>query len=171
MRILSDVFATALFVATLMLSFHAQADCFNDAGARYHISPQVLRAIAQVESNMNPHAVGVNRDSQGHITSRDYGLMQINSTHIPQLKAMGVIRHAHDLLTQPCLNVQTGAWILARHLQICGLTWQCLGSYNAGFSDGKQTRRMRYARKVYATWIARSPNTAVTGEMPPSAKD
>lgn len=143
-----------LLSATLFLSASAQAYCFREAGARYHVSPQLLRAIAQVESGMNPHAVGYNRDRQGRVTSRDFGLMQINSTHLAKLKAMGVISDERDLLTQPCLNVQTGAWILAQHLQVCGLTWQCLGSYNAGFADGNQARRMIYARKVYSIWLA-----------------
>lgn len=143
-----------LLSATLFLSASAQAYCFREAGARYHVSPQLLRAIAQVESGMNPHAVGYNRNKQGRVTSRDFGLMQINSTHLAKLKAMGIISDERDLLTQPCLNVQTGAWILAQHLQVCGLTWQCLGSYNAGFADGNQARRMIYARKVYSIWLA-----------------
>jgi len=130
-----------------------QAYCFREAGARYHVSPQLLRAIAQVESGMNPHAIGYNRNRQGLVTSRDFGLMQINSTHLAKLKSMGVIRDERDLLTDPCLNVQTGAWILAQHLQICGLTWQCLGSYNAGFAEGNQARRMVYARKVWSKWL------------------
>lgn len=143
-----------LLLTALCISTSAQAYCFQEAGARYHVSPQLLRAIAQVESGMNPHAIGYNRNRQGHITSRDFGLMQINSTHLAKLKAMGVINDERDLLTQPCLNVQTGAWILAQHLQVCGLTWQCLGSYNAGFADGNQARRMLYARKVYSIWLA-----------------
>lgn len=143
-----------LFAAALFFSGSAQAYCFREAGARYHVSPQLLRAIAQVESGMDPHAIGNNRDRQGRVTSRDFGLMQINSAHLARLKAMGVIRDERDLLTQPCLNVQTGAWILAQHLQVCGLTWQCLGSYNAGFADGNQARRMLYARKVYSIWLA-----------------
>ena len=143
-----------LLAAALFFSTSAQAYCFREAGARYHVSPQLLRAIAQVESGMNPHAIGYNRDRQGRVTSRDFGLMQINSTHLAKLKAMGVITDERDLLTQPCLNVQTGAWILAQHLQVCGLTWQCLGSYNAGFADGNQARRMLYARKVYSIWLA-----------------
>ncbi|CBJ48261.1 lytic transglycosylase domain-containing protein [Erwinia amylovora] len=146
--------ALLLTAVILFFSSSAQAYCFREAGARYNVSPQLLRAIAQVESGMNPHAIGYNRDRQGRVTSRDFGLMQINSTHLAKLKAMGVISDERDLLTQPCLNVQTGAWILAQHLQVCGLTWQCLGSYNAGFADGNQARRMLYARKVYSIWLA-----------------
>ncbi|WP_105655882.1 lytic transglycosylase domain-containing protein [Cronobacter dublinensis] len=146
--------AVLLFATALLYSGTLQAYCFREAGARYNVSPQLLRSIAQVESGMNPHAVNYNRDKDGRVTSRDFGLMQINSTHIAKLKAMNVITDERDLLTYPCLNVQTGAWILAQHLQVCGLTWQCLGSYNAGFAEGNQARRMVYARKVYSTWLA-----------------
>lgn len=146
---------TLLLLATaLFFSVSAHAYCFHEAGARYNVSPQLLRAIAQVESGMKPHAVGYNRDSQGRVTSRDFGLMQINSTHLAKLKALDVIHDERDLLTQPCLNVQIGAWILAQHLQVCGLTWQCLGSYNAGFANGNKARRMIYAQKVYSIWLA-----------------
>lgn len=154
MRTFNSARVLILLAMALLFSSSVQAYCFREAGARYNVSPQLLRAIAQVESGMNPHAVGYNRNRQGRVTSRDFGLMQINSTHLAKLKAMGVISDERDLLTQPCLNVQTGAWILAQHLQVCGLTWQCLGSYNAGFADGNQARRMLYARKVYAIWQA-----------------
>lgn len=75
--------------------------------------------------------------------------MQINSFHLPELKALGVITSKEDLLQNSCLNVQIGAWILARHLKMCGMNWRCLGSYNAGFAKTHQRRRMKYARQVY----------------------
>ncbi|HCO6600909.1 TPA: transglycosylase SLT domain-containing protein, partial [Escherichia coli] len=46
-------------------------------------------------------------------------------------------------------NIHTGAWILARHFQRCGVNWECLGSYNAGFSKNNTARRMIYARKIH----------------------
>ncbi|MBP2157399.1 lytic transglycosylase domain-containing protein [Erwinia rhapontici] len=144
-----------LLVLLFGITLQTQAFCFNEAGARYRVDPQLLRAIAQVESGMNPTVTGYNRDKKGQVTSRDFGLMQINSTHIKELRALGVLQSESDLLSDPCLNVQTGAWILARHLQVCGLTWQCLGSYNAGFAEDNGARRMIYARKVYALYMAR----------------
>lgn len=146
-----------LLAAALLLGsvLPAQAYCYNEAGERYHIDPQLLRSISKVESGFNSSAIGYNRNKQGEVTSRDFGLMQINSTHVTKLKSMGVLQSEQDLLTNPCLNVMVGAWILARHLQVCGVTWECLGSYNAGFADDKSTRRLTYARKVYADYIAR----------------
>lgn len=146
-----------LTVAGLLLcaTLPAQAYCYNEAGARYHVDPQLLRSISKVESGFNARAIGYNRNKKGQVTSRDFGLMQINSTHVPQLRTMGVLQSEQDLLTKPCLNVMVGAWILARHLQVCGVTWECLGSYNAGFADDNTARRMLYARKVYADYMAR----------------
>lgn len=138
----------------LLSSLTAQAFCFNEAGARYHIDPRLLRSMSKVESRFNPAAIGYNRNKKGVVTSRDFGLMQINSTHVSGLISMGVIHDWQELLTKPCLNVMVGAWILAKHLQVCGVTWECLGSYNAGFADDNQRKRMLYARKVYAEYMA-----------------
>nr|WP_159466319.1 lytic transglycosylase domain-containing protein [Scandinavium goeteborgense] len=137
---------------TMLTSVSAQAFCFNEAGARYRVDPLLLRAIARVESGMNPGAIGKNMDGK-KLLSRDFGLMQINDRQIPQLRAMGVLKNEQELLDNPCLNVQIGAWILAKHLQQCGVNWECLGSYNAGFAKNNTPRRMIYARKIYATYM------------------
>lgn len=76
-----------------------------------------------------------------------------NTTHIPGLKRMGIIRSENELLSNVCLNIQTGAWILARHFQQCGVNWECLGSYNAGFNKNNTHRRMKYARLIYAAYM------------------
>ncbi|KPZ15132.1 putative PilT protein [Pseudomonas amygdali pv. ulmi] len=40
--------------------------------------------------------------------------------------------------------------VLAQHLRVCGNTWRCLGSYNAGFdpSQRQEQRRLHYAQQV-----------------------
>ena len=63
--------AVALMVLT---SQYICAFCFEEAGKKYGISPQLLWAIAKTESNFNPTAVNYNKNG-----SFDYGLMQINS--------------------------------------------------------------------------------------------
>lgn len=102
------------FWLAISLTPAAQAFCFNEAGAIYQIDPTLLKAIAQQESRLSAKAVNTNRDKRGRVLSVDDGLMQVNSTHIPRLQKMGVIRHPEDLLHQPCLNVKIGAWILGR---------------------------------------------------------
>ncbi|EPZ1732734.1 lytic transglycosylase domain-containing protein [Escherichia coli] len=123
--------------------------CFIQAGKRYQIAPDLLKTIAQQESSLVATAINHNKNKSGKVTSTDYGIMQINSSHIPELKKLGVIKDKDELLRNPCLNIQTGAWILARHFQRCGVNWECLGSYNAGFSKNNTARRMIYARKIH----------------------
>lgn len=144
------MFKAALW-GLLWLSFGAQAYCFQDAGRRYHIDPLLLKSIAWQESRLNQRAINHNRTRNGKITSTDYGLMQINSTHIPELIAKGVIHSRNDLLNNACLNVEVGAWILARTFQTCGVNWKCLGAYNAGFRENNP-HRLQYARRIFATY-------------------
>ncbi|HID3656871.1 lytic transglycosylase domain-containing protein [Serratia marcescens] len=161
--LLLRIVASFMLAFTLLFSLPATAFCFNEAGARYKVDPLLLRSIAQVESSLNPRAIGENvfigkrrnppKNYKPTVKSRDYGLMQINDVHIPQLRALGILKNEQDLLNNPCLNVQIGAWILAKHLQQCGVNWECLGSYNAGFAGNNSARRMLYARKVYAKYI------------------
>ena len=142
-----------LLVTGLLWLPPAGAWGFRQAGERYQIDPLLLQAIAIKESRLNTRAIGYNRNKAGQITSRDYGLMQINERHIPVLRRYGVLTAGNDLLTDACLNVQAGAWVLARHLQKCGPTWDCIGSYNAGFAPGNAGLRQRYARDIRAIWL------------------
>jgi hypothetical protein len=92
------------------VSFHAHADCLDDA-ARYHrVSVQVVRAIAQQESGMRPYVT--NRNTDG---SEDIGLMQINSAWLPKLRRFGITRqHLFDA----CVNAYVGTWILASNIRL-----------------------------------------------------
>ena len=140
----------ALALLLCGLSPWAQAFCFEAAAAKYGVSPLLIRAIAVGESDLNARAINHNRDRKtGKINSTDYGVMQVNSSHIPRLREMGVIRDKNDLLTRPCLNVQIGTWILATHFRVCGVNWNCLGSYNAGFRPDRHETRERYAGRIW----------------------
>lgn len=145
------VLTVLMFV--VLFCARANAFCFDAAGAKYHIDPLLIQAIATAESNLHAGITHVNRDVRtGRALSTDYGLMQVNSTHIPALIAKGFISSPQDLLTKPCLNVQTGTWILATHFQVCGISWNCLGSYNAGFRKDRHETRESYANRVYAIY-------------------
>ncbi len=118
-----------IFVPLCSYSF-----CFEEAGAYYGIHPDILRAIASVESSMNPYAVNFNKDG-----SFDYGLMQINS------RWYNVLGHERWIkLADPCFNVKVGAWILAGCIKRFGYTWQAVGCYNAA----DRAKRVSYVRKV-----------------------
>ena len=137
--------AWPLLLFVIALPAHA---CWQDAASRYGVDAQLLYAIAQHESNLNPHAI--NRSHAARTGSIDIGLMQINSRWLPLLARHG-LREA-DLL-EPCLNLQVGAWILAQGFQRYGATWEAVGAYHASCSrlsapDCLATRA-RYANAVY----------------------
>lgn len=130
------IFIVITFVAPLPLLADSCYDaCFSQAGRQYGISPELLKAIAKVESGFNPTAI--NRNSNG---SYDYGIMQINSSWYGKL--------GHELwmsLGDPCTNITTGAWILKDCIIRHGYTWEAVGCYNAN----SKAKRRSYAWKVY----------------------
>jgi len=109
--------------------------CFEEAGAQYGINPQILRAIAKVESNFNPTAF--NRNTNG---SYDFGLMQINSIWAPTIG-----KERWKRLGDACENTKTGAWILSMCMEKYGYTWKAIGCYNSQTPD----KRDRYSRMVF----------------------
>ncbi|NWB27410.1 transglycosylase SLT domain-containing protein [Pseudomonas gingeri] len=126
------------------------AFCWDSAGRRHGIEPELLYAMAQVESGLRARATGSNKDG-----SRDIGLMQINSFHLPRLAAQGITEQR--LLEDPCLNVQVGATILAQFIERHGYGWAAVGAYNAGSAEDRQAIRERYARKVWRLYRVLGP--------------
>lgn len=126
------------------------AHCFIQAADRFQIDHRLLIAIAEVESAMNPRAVGLNKKN-GKIVSEDIGLMQINSSWFPLLGKMGVTRDM--LIENPCQNIFVGAWILAKNISANGVNWESVGAYNAGFKNANAPFRHKYAKKVYARYL------------------
>lgn len=119
--------------------------CFEEAGQRYNVSPNLLKAIATVESNFNPKAYNENKNKSGQVISRDYGLMQINSTWFAKLSAFNV---SEKNIYDPCFNVALGAWVLSSNFATHGYNWNSVGAYNAGFSSQSQNARNNYIQKV-----------------------
>ncbi|TAL53583.1 transglycosylase SLT domain-containing protein [Pandoraea sp.] len=140
-RVLKWLAAGALCAAVLP----AYADCWREAGARYHIDPALLYAMAHVESGLDPKARNKNRDG-----TRDIGLMQINSRHLPRLAKFGITEK--KLLDEPCTSVMVGAWILADFIRREGYNWRAVGAYNAGTAPNREFLRQRYAQKVWARY-------------------
>ena len=130
---------TKTFFAVAALIFalgtEASAFCFDEAGAQYGINPQILRAIAKVESNFNPTAINYNTNG-----SYDFGLMQINSIWAPTIG-----KERWNSLGDPCSSVKTGAWILSMCMNKYGYTWKAIGCYNSQTPD----KRDRYSKKVF----------------------
>lgn len=134
-----------LILSLSVVVFPAHSFCFEEAGQYYNVNPKLLKAIAKVESNFNSQAVNVNRDRDGHVLSRDYGLMQINSSWFPRLAQFGV---NDNNIFDPCFNVSLGAWVLSSNFASHGFNWQSIGAYNAGFSAKNATARQIYITKV-----------------------
>ncbi|VVD84954.1 invasion protein IagB [Pandoraea morbifera] len=150
-RVMARV-ATSLLITTVGAGFtpRARADCWDVAANRYRLDPLLLYAIAQVESNLDLAAHNVNRNG-----TRDIGLMQINSIHLPRLAKYGVTERR--LREDACTSIITGAWILAGFVQQFGYGWEAVGAYNAGTGQARASLRKRYADKVrkrYAILVA-----------------
>lgn len=121
----------------------ASASCFDAAGARYGVSPLLLKAIQKTENAAgDPSLVRENKNG-----TKDYGLMQINTVWMGQLSKYGV-RSEH--LLDPCINVMVGAWILSNHIARHGLNWESVGRYHSS----TQFRRDAYAEKVRERLVA-----------------
>ncbi len=118
---------------------HSIMECFAVASQAYRIPTEYLWAIGRVESSLNPRAQGKNKNG-----TRDLGVMQINTTHLPHLRKYGI--NETRLLDEPCLNIHVGAWVLRGNLNRYGETWEAVGAYNA--SERRRDLRLVYAKKV-----------------------
>jgi hypothetical protein len=131
-----------------LMASPAHAMCFAEAGKKYNINPALLRAIAQVESSMNPSAM--NLSHQARTGSYDIGLMQINSRWLPVLKRYEINESA---LKDACTSIMVGAWILADTMKRHGGNWNGVGAYNAACTqlkgDDCEQARFTYASKVW----------------------
>lgn len=126
-----------LLTAILLVALGTDAFpfCFEEAGAEYGINPQILRAIAKVESNFNPEAINMNTNG-----TYDFGLMQINTIWAPTIG-----KERWKQLGDPCVNAKTGAYILRTCMDKYGYTWKAIGCYHSQTPD----KRDRYSRKVF----------------------
>ncbi|MFK3659971.1 type III secretion system invasion protein IagB [Scandinavium sp. NPDC088450] len=134
-----------LFLLLMIMSQSALANCWNNAAHYYHVDPYLLYAIANVESGMNPSAIGQNHDG-----TYDVGLMQINSSHFAELQRSGI--DEYRLITEPCTSIMVGASILSGMIKVYGYNWEAVGAYNAGLRKENFPKRMVYARKVWAKY-------------------
>jgi hypothetical protein len=125
-------------LAALMSARHAHADCFDDAALYENVNPMLLRAIAWQESHNHAEATHTNNNG-----SVDYGVMQINSVHMPTLAQYGI---SISTLMQPCANVYIGAWHLRHQMNRYGNTWEAVGAYHSE----TPALRDQYSQRIYA---------------------
>ena len=110
-------------LAMLIAAGSARADCFDEAAKYQKVNPLILRAIAWQESHNRPDAQ--HKNANGSI---DYGVMQINSIHLPTLAQYGI---SSNTLMEPCKNVYIAAWHLRQQMNKYGNTWQAVGAYHS----------------------------------------
>lgn len=137
-----------LLLSLLMGSSPALAYCWDEVASRYDLEPELLQAIAAVESGYRAQTIN-NANRNG---TRDIGLMQINSIHLPRLLKLGITEER--LLSEPCLSVEVAASILTEFIQRFGYNWTAVGSYNVGGGAGpkRDALRMQYAQKIWARY-------------------
>lgn len=135
-----------LFLLAAVASQVAGATCWNEAGAAYGVHPDLLKAVAKVESGSTPGRINnqvVHRNTNG---TRDVCMMQINSSWLPRRTADGYVVTEQDLLADPCKCLYFGAWVLSTNFHRHGVSWDSTGRYNAV----TPSKRTNYAWKVYA---------------------
>lgn len=126
----------ALSLSVVGFTAPCRADCFDTAAFTEQVDPQVLRGIALTESHNNPHAIHRNRNG-----SVDYGVMQINSIHLRELKHRGIKKR--DLMNA-CKNIHVAAGLLHQKVEKYGANWKAVGAYHSE----TPRERTQYARKV-----------------------
>ncbi|WDN91054.1 hypothetical protein BuS5_04026 (plasmid) [Desulfosarcina sp. BuS5] len=131
-----------LILLTTPYAPYARAFCFDQAGEKYDIPPALLRAIATVESSLDPQAVNYNKNG-----SYDFGLMQINTCW------QETLGDYWNNLADPCCNVIVGAWILRQCFDRYGYSWDSVACYNTGkpasrIKGRKKERALLYIKKI-----------------------
>ncbi len=129
--------------------------CFKQAGELYNLNPLILKAIASVESDMQPYSLNVGGKTyrfdnlqkayfflKKHLSENpDIGLMQINyiwfkKLHIP-------VRYGLD----PCYSIMLGAYILRRKINRYGSGWYGIAAYHSATPE----KNLKYAWKIYGS--------------------
>lgn len=108
--------------------------CFEEAGTKYNINPNLLWAISKVESNHNNEAINWNKNG-----SYDYCHMQINSGWY---KTIG--HEKWMSIADPCACTMVGAEILKKCIARYDYTWEAIGCYNAV----SKNKRVAYTHKI-----------------------
>lgn len=129
--------------------------CFDESSQRYGIHPTLLWAIAKVESNFHPYAIGYRKNGENiaiypdsvdlarqwidwlwqNGLDFDLGVGQINRGNIIAYR----ISPYH--LLDPCYNLYWSAYILRTMIDRFGYSWEGISHYNGG--------GLSYSRKVW----------------------
>lgn len=157
---LKPILLAALLSASAMQPCAARGSaemetCFATVGQASGVSPALLRAIARVESSLNPKAL--NASHQTRTGSYDIGLMQINSRWLKKLGVYGITETA---LYDACTSIEVGAWILSDLFKRHGLNWEAVGAYNAACTQLNR-EQCKLARDAYIAKVRKALDAAM----------
>jgi soluble lytic murein transglycosylase-like protein len=165
---LLQLIAVTLLMAGSITGARATSSSPNDTkplnkcivgAAQYHgVNPYLLRAILVVESRLNPKAINVNMNG-----TRDIGVAQINSIHLPVLQNHG-IKESH--LMDGCVNTYVGAWLLRKQISRHGLNWFGIAAYHSVTPD----KNFRYQVLVYNEMVRSGAIQNIVMAVPPLPK-
>jgi soluble lytic murein transglycosylase-like protein len=128
--------------------------CFAEAAKKYSLNEDVLKAIAHTESRFNSNAISPPNKNGTY----DIGVMQINSSNLPQLSKYGITQAS---LMDACTNIHVGAWVLRQKVNVYGNNLKAIAHYNS--SDP-------VAQALYLKKIGYSINV-ISGKQPPAVPD
>jgi hypothetical protein len=131
--------------------------CALAAARRYHVHEQLFLAVLATEGGRVGQVV---RNRNG---SYDMGPAQINSIHLPELARLGISRE--QVINDGCLNLQIGAWLLARALDgqspsNPGEFWRRVGNYNSATPAPNVT----YQAKVWRNLVASTASQRMSAQ-------
>ncbi|WP_227485499.1 MULTISPECIES: lytic transglycosylase domain-containing protein [unclassified Acidithiobacillus] len=123
--------------------FHGVPDsCIQQASAIYGVPRRDIVALMKNEGAAPGVAV---RDSNG---TQDLGPMQVNTCHLPTLRAFGYSYYI--LKNNACANVMAGTWVFARCLAATGNLIAASACYNAGTGDMQAAWNDGYVQRFAA---------------------
>lgn len=117
--------------------------CVYQSAKKYELPVELLLAVIKTEGGRNGLAV---KNKNG---SYDLGIMQINTIHLSRLKSLGISRTT--LLTNGCVNIDVGAWMLRSHFPSKPATadkrqwWRYVGNYHSATI----TYNVEYQKRVW----------------------
>jgi soluble lytic murein transglycosylase-like protein len=118
------------------MMFHGiPLECINHAAEKFHVPATLIVSVIKIENGWNGAAI---KNKNG---TYDLGVMQVNSSWIAKFNKVGITRK--QLQFDPCVNVYTATWILAKGLTR-GEGWQGVGNYHSATPVHNQ----RYRQKV-----------------------
>ena len=114
-------------LTSTLLIHEIPIECINQAAITYIVPATVIISVLLTENGKNGSA---NPNKNG---TYDLGVMQINSTWLPQLAEYGYTRE--QIQYDACINVMVGTWILSQKMTLPSTEsesyWQHIANYHS----------------------------------------